>query len=151
MSEERSWKTPAAILGIIGALIAIGGLYYQHRQSVMEKERQVYQQTIDQENANKKNEEDKQKQARLTTLNNELKDVETQIQKNNADLKRAQDACDMYGNKLQNPDLDDPTKAAFQQSLANATDFLQRCQKLNNDLQGKKTNLDKEINDLVNK
>ena len=30
--SENNWKTPSAVIGIITTLIAIGGLYYKHRE-----------------------------------------------------------------------------------------------------------------------
>lgn len=149
MSEGKSWKTPAAVIGIITVLLTAAGVYISKRGSDHEIQKQDYQRQVDEVN---KAEQDKKKeeiQNRITELNKQLKVSEDQVQDFEAKIQKTYRLIQEFDEKQNNLSASEADRAEDHKSYLIERENLEIFSNSKKQSEARVNELRKEINDLT--
>jgi uncharacterized protein HemX len=149
MSEGKSWKTPAAVIGIITVVITAIGVYISKKGSDLEKQKQDYQKEVneaDRLNQDKKNEE---RQTRIADLDRQLKEAENQVQDFEAKIQQTYRQIQDYDFKQNNPSASESDRAEDHKSYLIVRENLDIFSKSKKQSEERVDELRKEINELT--
>lgn len=149
MSEAKSWKTPAAVIGIITVLLTAAGVYLSKRGSDLEINKQVYQQQVDETNRTDQNKKNEEKQNRITDLNSQLKTSEAQVQDFEAKIQQTYRQIQEYGEKQDNLSASEADRAEDHKSYLIVKENLEIFSNSKKQAEARVEELRKEINDLT--
>jgi hypothetical protein len=149
MSEGNSWKTPAAVIGIITVILTAIGLYNSKKGSDLERikqENQIRKDQTDQLDQDKKNDEI---QSRIAELKRQLKVAQDQVQNFDGQIKQTYRQIQDYDSKQNDASASAADRAADHQSYLIVRENLQIFTNSKNQNQAQVDELQKEIDQLL--
>ncbi|MDB5013644.1 MAG: hypothetical protein JWQ25_1846 [Daejeonella sp.] len=149
MSEGTSWKTPAAVIGIITVLLTAAGVYISKRGSDHEIQKQEYQQQVDEVNKAEQYKRDEEIQNRKTELNRQLKASEDQVRELEAKIKETYRLIQEFDEKQNNLSASEADRAEDHKSYLIERENLEMFSNSKRQTQARLDELRKEINDLT--
>jgi uncharacterized protein HemX len=149
MSEGKSWKTPAAIIGIITVLLTAAGVYISKRGSDLEIHKQDYQQQVDETNKAEQDKKNEEKQNRITELNRQLKASEDQVLDFEAKIQQTYKQIQEYDEKQNNLSASEADRAEDHKSYLIVKQNLDIFSNSKKQAEARVDELRKEINDLT--
>ena len=149
MSEDKSWRTPATVIGIITVLLTTIGVYISKRGSDLEIQKQEYKKNIDDLNRLEQNKKNDERQNRIAELNKQLKEAENQVQVFEAKIQQTYKQIQDYDFKQKDPEENEPARVADHQSYLYARENLEIFSKSKKQYEAQVDELQNEIDNLT--
>lgn len=147
MSED-SWKSPGAIAAIIGAIVAIIGLYFTYQSTLNDKRKTDLEDINNAQKHSIEVESLQKKQDRIDKLENQLKEISNKIEECKNNIGRANLGASVALDCLSSNEKTQSEKRDCQSDLQYAKDLADSNTKLWKELEEQQNDINKQINEL---
>jgi hypothetical protein len=149
MSESKSWRTPATIIGMIALFLTAAGVYINNKTSDLEVKKLEYQRNADETDRLNQDQKNGEIQNRIAALNSQLQEAQNQIQNFEDKIQKTYRQIQDYDFKQNDPEANEPSREASRQSYLIARENLEIFSNSKRQYEEQVKELRKEINGLI--